>query len=114
MLFLDMAWLSHAHKLTPAADRAIQNSSADGVDDRQTSCVTKKLLAADGFILLLRVWPLRGLPWQMTPPPRTYRQERLGFVGLLKDMKLETLGDMRKAGGGVGQVDMITFHCIHV
>lgn len=48
------------------------------------------------------------------PPPRTYRQERLGLVGLLKDMKLETLGDMRKAGGGVGQVDMITFHCTHV
>lgn len=110
-MFLSMVWLSHTHKLTPAADRASQNSSADGVDDRQTPCVTKKLLAADGFILFLRVWPLRGLPWQMTPPPRTYRQERLG---LLKDMKLETLGDMRKAGGGVGQVDMITFHCIHV
>lgn len=48
MLFLDVAWLSHAHKLTPAVDRANQNSSADGTDDRQTPCVTKKLLAADG------------------------------------------------------------------
>lgn len=51
MLFLGMAWLSHAHKFTPAADRASQNSSTDGVDDRQTPRVTKKLLAADGFIL---------------------------------------------------------------
>lgn len=112
MLFWGVVWLSHTHKLTPAADRASQNSSADGVDDRQTPCVTKKLLAADGFILFFEGVAPQRITMADDPTPTHIQAGKAGLSRSFKRHEIRNIGGYEESWrrGWAGRHDHISLY----